>query len=138
MPVRSFFRTLSSTRIDQHRKTVDAVSEFIQAQRRQVPETASFLSHVTETRALHLRGGSAESFATYGVHVNEAKCLRERYPISSAVQELDLRLHLPKHGVQTHVGQRSLRDRALRKDGRTSGKGEPLNHSNKLRGVDGK
>jgi hypothetical protein len=81
--------------------------EFAHTLRCLAAERGPFLFHIAETRTLHLRSGSAESFATYVVHVNEAKCSGERYLVSSAVQELNLSLHLPKPGIQTHVGQRS-------------------------------
>ena len=51
----------------------------------------------------------------------------KRQPVSSGVQELELRFYFPKNGVQTHFGGRAVRDRTLSKDGRTSSKGEPLN-----------
>jgi hypothetical protein len=50
--------------------------------------------------------------------------------------KLDLSGYFPKHGLQTHFTQRSLRDGAFGEECRTPGHGETLNDSNKLLVID--
>jgi hypothetical protein len=92
-------------------------SEFAHTLRCQVAERGPFLFHIAETRTLHLRSGSAESFATYLVHVNEAKCSGERgIPSAPLCRNWICALTFPKTAFKPNVGQRSLRDRAFRQD----------------------
>jgi hypothetical protein len=126
-----------SARSDHHRKAADAVVEFAEGLECLAGKKVVFRFKIAETLNLHLLGGGAESLRTDVVHGQEAECLGKRYPVCSGVQEFDLRSHFPKHGPQSHLGGRSLRNRALREEGRTSGKGKTLNDSDKLLGVNG-
>ena len=60
----------------------------------------------------------------------------KRYAFSSGLQEFDFRRHFPEHRIQTHLGQRSVRDATLCQEGRTSCQGKTLNDPNKLVVVD--
>src|ERR1035438_10292999 len=122
---------------DHRRQAANAVPKFAQSLRRQITERIFFLCDIAESRPFHLPGGSAESFGTQVVHINEAECLGKWYPVSCAVQELDLCSHFPKHSDQIHCRQCPLRNNTVGEDGRTSGKGEALNYSNKLVAIDG-
>ena len=92
---------------------MDATPEFAQSLRCHVAERFALLLYIAETCTLHLFDGSGESSGTYAVHIKEAEGLGKRYPFSSGLQEFDLRRHFPKHGIQTHLGQRSVRDATL-------------------------
>ncbi len=76
------FRSGPSASSDHRQKASDATQKFAQALGCQFAQRVSFLFHVAETGTLHLLSGSAESFATYVVHLKEAECLGQWYPTS--------------------------------------------------------
>src|SRR5882672_8971391 len=78
------FRSGPSASSDHRQKASDATQKFAQALGCRFAQRVSFLFHVAETGTLHLLSGSAESFATYVVHLKEAECLGSGIPPAAA------------------------------------------------------
>ena len=106
---------------DHQRKAENAVHEFAQSLGCQIAERVFFLFDITEPRPFHLSGSSAEAFGTHVVHMNEAEGVGKGYPVSPIVHKFNLRSHFPKHRPQIHLRQRSLRNRTVGQNSRTSG-----------------
>jgi hypothetical protein len=118
-------------------EAADAVAELAQTVGGQVGERFFLLLRIAETRDFHLLGGSLESLGANIVHGEETEGLGKRYPIRPGMQELDVGGHFPKHSTQAHLSSSPLRNRALGKDGRASGKRKAPNHSDKPAVIDG-